>query len=317
MGTAVDGVSAELPPRRPMGPHHEAIAYCSPGQLVARIASQVGAAVVAGDVVTAVLADDAGEELRAALGSEAGSVDFQDPREVHRVPGFTTAVRWARTSKRIVAPDRRGLIVGQQLTDLPGCDDTYWRRLCIGLDVALAGLPLTVLCPYLDEAPHQDRARQTHRLLDAAGQEPNAAYRSPEEAVLDYPQPPPPDLGTPVSELHFRAPDLGGLRHLVAGIAAAGGLGPDRVADAVLAVNELASNSVEHGPGSGRLRLWTGDGLVAEVADAGRMSQPFPGMVLPPPAGARGRGLWLASELSDVLQVWTGDGTVIRLSWRV
>jgi anti-sigma regulatory factor (Ser/Thr protein kinase) len=153
-------------------------------------------------------------------------------------------------------------------------------------------------------------------VLSAAGPVPNAAYRPPEEAVLDHPQPPPPDLGRPVSELHFRAADLGGLRHLVAGTAAAGGLGPDRVADVVLAVNEIASNSVEHGPGSGRLRLWTGDGLVAEVADAGRMRQPFPGMVLPPPAGARGRGLWLASELSDVLQVWTDDGTVVRMSWR-
>jgi hypothetical protein len=37
-------------------------------------------------------------------------------------------------------------------------------------------------------------------------------------------------------------------------------------------------------------------------------------MVPPPPDGARGRGLWLASELCDVLEMWSDDGgTVIRL----
>ena len=86
----------------------------------------------------------------------------------------------------------------------------------------------------------------------------------------------------------------------------------------MLAVNELASNSVEHGAGSGRLRLWAGgsEGLLAEVSDAGRLPDPFPGMVLPDTSGPRGRGLWLASELSDVMEVWADDsGTVVRVSW--
>lgn len=43
------------------------------------------------------------------------------------------------------------------------------------------------------------------------------------------------------------------------------------------------------------------------------MDVPFPGLALPPVEGARGRGLWLVSELCDVLQVWSDDGgTVIR-----
>jgi hypothetical protein len=37
-------------------------------------------------------------------------------------------------------------------------------------------------------------------------------------------------------------------------------------------------------------------------------------MVAPPAVGVRGRGLWLASELCDVLQVWSDSkGTVVRL----
>ena len=85
----------------------------------------------------------------------------------------------------------------------------------------------------------------------------------------------------------------------------------------MLAVNELASNSVEHGPGAGVLRLWVdGDsGLVAEITDRGRLTDAFPGMVRPSTSGPRGRGLWLASELCDVMEVWNDDGTVIRVSW--
>jgi hypothetical protein len=38
-------------------------------------------------------------------------------------------------------------------------------------------------------------------------------------------------------------------------------------------------------------------------------------MVAPAATGVRGRGLWLASELCDVMQVWSDtDGTVIRLN---
>jgi hypothetical protein len=80
-------------------------------------------------------------------------------------------------------------------------------------------------------------------------------------------------------------------------------------------VNEIGSNSIEHGPGSGRLRLWmTDDAAIAEIADRGTADLPFPGMVAPMATGVRGRGLWLASELCDVMQVWSdGEGTVVRL----
>ena len=37
-------------------------------------------------------------------------------------------------------------------------------------------------------------------------------------------------------------------------------------------------------------------------------------MVAPATTGVRGRGLWMASELCDVMQVWSdAAGTVVRL----
>lgn len=319
MGTAGDISSPHLP-ERPAGASHEAFAYLGATDLVSTIAPRVGSAVAAGDVVTAVLDDAAAKELRAALGTASTGVDFCDPAQVYGVPGFTTAMAWARTCRHITSPHRRSLVVGQQLTDLPGCDDDYWARLCVGLEIATAALPLTVLCAYLDEERGRRRVATTHPLLiGATGPARNPAYRHPHEVVLDHPPPPPPQLGAPVVQQDFADADLRELRYVVGDVATAAGLGRDRAADVMLAVNELATNTVEHGPGHGRLRIWTdfavASDLVVEVSDSGRMDVPFPGMVLPPPAGARGRGLWLASELSDVMEVWNDDGTVIHLTW--
>jgi anti-sigma regulatory factor (Ser/Thr protein kinase) len=189
----------------------------------------------------------------------------------------------------------------------------------IGVNVATAGLPITVLCPVARDVADLPTVEATHPLVATAnGPERSKLYRQPEESVVDYPPPPPPGLGPPVAEVSFAQDDLVDLRHLVLRVAEAAGLDADRGADLVLAVNELASNSVEHGPGRGRLRMWDEPDVVAEVSDHGRMSVPFPGMTIPPPDGARGRGLWLASELTDALEVWSEPGnTVIRVQMRV
>ncbi|WP_297649384.1 ATP-binding protein [Pseudonocardia sp.] len=310
-------------PARPADPaRHEAMLHTSPADLAAQLTPRVQAALGAGNVVVAVLAKEHEAALRESLGAAADGVEFGDPEQVHRVPAFTVAVRFARACRRSGRADG-ALVIGQHLPGLPGRGPEHWARLDIALNVAIAGLPITVLCPYAADDPDLRRARTTHPVLTAAeGSAVSAEYRPPQDSLIDYPPPPAPGLGTPVSELSFGAAELVALRHLVGEVAAAAGLAPDRAADLVLAVNELASNSVEHGPGSGVLRIWTdpeeeaGTALVAEVADhgGGLMDMPFPGLALPPPDGTRGRGLWLASELCDVLQVWSdADATVVRV----
>jgi anti-sigma regulatory factor (Ser/Thr protein kinase) len=313
MGTAAERTT----PPRPDGAWHEAVPYSSAAHLVERLAPRVAAAVSAGDPVVAVLDEPTRVRLRRALGSDSAEVDFQDPFEVHRVPAFTVAVRWARTSRRITNPGGRALVLNQQMEVDRG--PHHWARLDIGVNVATAGLPITVLCPVDHDVADLPTVEATHPLVATAnGPEPSKRYRQPEESVVDYPPPPPPGLGPPVAERPFGQDDLIDLRHLVLRVAETAGLDADRGADLVLAVNELASNSVEHGPGRGRLRMWEGPDVVAEIADHGRMSVPFPGMTIPPPEGARGRGLWLASELADTLEVWSEPGnTVIRVQMRV
>ena len=324
MSTAADHGSSglrggRLMELRPDGPWHGAMPYSSPADLAGLLVGPVSAAVTAGDLVMAVLDDETEQLLRTELGDSADGVEFLLPGSVHTAPGFTTAVRWTRSVGRVTRSDGRAFIVGQQLLDLSGHGDDYWTRLCLGVEVAGAGLPLTVLCPFHDDPGEWARVRATHPVLDAGSDRPghNPDYRPPHEVLEELAPLVRSELGPPSAELAFRATDLGRLRHLTSELAERGGLSSDRTADAVLAVNELASNSVEHGPGAGVLRLWVNghSGLVAEVTDRGRLTDSFPGMVRPSTSGSRGRGLWLASELCDVMEVWNDDGTVIRVSW--
>lgn len=290
-------------------PDHLAVPYSTPADLAERLAPQIDGVLAAGAPVLAVLGGPERAAVAATLGVGADRIEFADPARVHAVPAFTVAVRWARLARHAVAG--RALVVGQHL-DLPHLAPAHWVRLDAAVDVAIDGLPVRVLCPCPDDEP---AVLATHpRLLTADGPHTSPGYRPPPEVLIDHPPPPPPDLGASDLELPFDAAALPGLRRRVAAAAGATGLDGDRVDDLVLAVNELATNSVEHGPGSGRLRLWLARGSVtAEVADRGRMDVPFPGLVRPSVSGARGRGLWLASELSDVLQVWSdATGTVIR-----
>ncbi|MDG4793810.1 ATP-binding protein [Micromonospora sp. WMMD1082] len=108
------------------------------------------------------------------------------------------------------------------------------------------------------------------------------------------------------------------LRHSVADCARAAGLRGERLDDFVLAVNELITNAVRHGGGQGWLRLWGEPGLVlCEVSDHGRGidTRRLDNRDRPAPETAGGWGLWLARELTDVMEVETGPaGTTVRIT---
>jgi hypothetical protein len=63
------------------------------------------------------------------------------------------------------------------------------------------------------------------------------------------------------------------------------------------------------------LRLWReGDVLIAEVRDRGRLDEPLVGRERPTPDQEHGRGLWVANQLCELVQVRTlATGTVVRL----
>lgn len=83
------------------------------------------------------------------------------------------------------------------------------------------------------------------------------------------------------------------------------------------AVNEVATNSLLHGGGRGELRVWTDGGwLLCEVCDHGHLTQPMAGRL--PPAEDGGAGLWLANQLTDLVQIHSAAGrTAIRIHQRL
>ncbi len=121
--------------------------------------------------------------------------------------------------------------------------------------------------------------------------------------------------GGAVEEMCFAAAELGALRHRLAGWAARERLGSEPIEELVLAVNELATNSVRYGGGSGTMLLWRErDTLLCEIRDLGYIEDPLIGRARPAPADASGRGIWLVHQLCDVVQIRSAPGgTAVRV----
>ena len=129
--------------------------------------------------------------------------------------------------------------------------------------------------------------------------------------LLDGPLPLP---TAPVQEVNFAAADLPSLRQFVLGASRSAGLG-NRSDDIALAVHEVAANSVRHGGGKGSLKTWQGGGVLTfDVSDAGRIADPLVGRIDPQPDESHGRGLWLANQICDLVQIRSSEfGTTVRV----
>ena len=88
----------------------------------------------------------------------------------------------------------------------------------------------------------------------------------------------------------FARRPLSDARHFVGALADDAGIQRSRRGDLVLAVGELANNSIVHGGGSGRVRAWREDGaFVCEVTDGGLIEDPLVGRRRPTPEQFHGR----------------------------
>jgi anti-sigma regulatory factor (Ser/Thr protein kinase) len=123
-------------------------------------------------------------------------------------------------------------------------------------------------------------------------------------AALDEPFAEPRDAAV----LHYEEGSLDTLRRFVTAHATRIGLGRLRTLDLVIAVHELASNSVTRGGGCGTLRLWHAQRkVVCEVRD---LRDPLEDRR----QGATGQALWLANRLCDLVQVRaTSDEMIVRV----
>jgi anti-sigma regulatory factor (Ser/Thr protein kinase) len=183
------------------------------------------------------------------------------------------------------------------------------------INMAFTGRPVTILCPYdvagLDAVVVTDAVATHPLLIDAAGGRNSDGY-APERVVAAYNEP----LTPPETAFHlsFDAARLAVVRRVSAEFARRAGLPARRVDDLEVIVNELATNSVVHGGGSGTLSIWAEDGrVVYEVRDRGLITDPLVGRRPVDLDNLSGRGVLLVNYLADLVRVHTGeDGTAVR-----
>jgi len=261
------------------------------------------------------------ELLREALGPDAEQVRFTDMRVLGANPARIIPA-WHAFLQENDRPGAGARGIGEPVWPGRGAAElAECQRHEALLNTAFdGGEGWRLLCPYdLEnlEEPVIEAARRSHPHISCAGRrEPSAAYDAPFDLLAGaLPEPPP---GS--QEMSFTGSELVLVRDTVRAATSAAELAEERGEDLLLAVSELACNSVLHGGGRGRLRIWTDqDTLMCEVSDAGHISDPLAGRVRPLPGQLGGRGLWLANQVCDLAQIRSSalGGSSVRLHMRL
>lgn len=293
---------------------HRALVYRDAGEFVAGAVPFLRQGLTVGEPALVAVGPQRTADLREALGADAGAIRFLPIRELGRNPARIIPL-WREFVD--AAAGRRVRGIGEPVWPGRGAaalEECHRHELL--LDHAFAAPPgWSLLCPYdasaLDDAVLADVVRTHPHLAGGGEREPRFGPVAGSECLAGTLPPAPPG----VEAFSFDAGALHEVRSRVGHAARRAGLAMGRAADLVAAASELAANSVAHGGGRGRLRTWPQpDALVVEVADTGRLTEPLAGRLRPTLTQGGGRGLWLANQLCDLVQIRSGGaGTTVRL----
>ena len=307
------------PRRTHDGYRHEAFLWRGDEEFLAGTVPFLLEGVEEGQPVMAAVVPRRIDLLRDALGAAAVGVEFVDMTQLGRNPArlipawheFTDA---HTESGRAVRGIGEPVWDGRRATELAECQlHEALLNMAVELDT-----PLWLLCPYDADALPDAVLAEAHRshpvVVEGQVHRGSTAYGGAHHVAAMFES----DLAAvdaPASHRPFGPDQLAVVRADVRTRAASAGLTADQGADLALAVHEVAVNSVEHGGGGGELRIWEDEGaLVVEVRDSGRIADPMVGRRLPAWDGDGGRGLWLANQLCDLVQIRSGSaGTTVRI----
>ncbi|WP_350274479.1 sensor histidine kinase [Kribbella sp. HUAS MG21] len=285
----------------PAGFEHDAFVHVSDADFVRRAAAFVREGLAAGETIVAVLPPGRIAVLRDALGPDQHAVGFADMTVAGGNPARLVPF-WRDVLERHPGPVR-GL-----------AEAAYPGRSAAAYDEVLLHEALS------DIAFAHDRSFRLYCAYDVTvGIDPTATHAGAEalaekafRTALD-------DVPDRAERWDFGPRELGEIRQWLSGQAASHGVSRDRLEDLSLALHEICTNSIRFGGGGGRLAVWIADGaLLCDVTDRGRIDDLLVGRVLPPLDGLGGRGVWLANQLCDLVQLRSGEGfTQVRLHTRL
>lgn len=294
---------------------HGALLYSSPAEFAAAAGQFASAGAAAGEAVLIAASGANLDSVRQQLDGHTDLVTLTDLAETGANPLKVLGMI------REFAASHRGQPVRcvQQLAWYPRRPAELLEAArtdeLLGLSQAVA--PASVLCGYdtrLGPAILASAERTHPWLVSGGGWQQSRAY-APERRASPPLSAPPPEAAA----LTYRD-NQSAVRRFTAEHARAAGLSLDRVTDVVIAVAELAANTLCYASGTGTVAAWrTGEEFCCDVHDGGEIGDPLAGTLRPAPdSERRGRGLWVVNQLCDLVEVRSGpDGTTIRVHMRL
>lgn len=297
-----------------LGFRHDALIYSGSDGFLSAALPFLRDALETGEAALVAVGPRNSEMLREELGGDADEVSFAPIEELGRNPGRIIPF-WRDFLDAHKGSGGRGLNEpiwpGRDAAEIDEC-----QRLESLLNVAFPREePLSLLCAYDGEALPDDvlaTVWHSHRAVHRNGESrASCAFREERDCYAGRL----PSHPTYADAFEFDRGGLADVRRRVKRAAEEAGIVRRGVEDLVLAASELAANSVAHGGGSGTLRTWREpDRLMIEFKDRGRIEEPLAGRLRPSLTQEGGRGLWLANQLCDLVQIRSGSlGTTVRL----
>lgn len=299
-------------PPHPAGLRHQALLYDSSAGLLAVVVPYLRAGLANGDHVVVIASPDRCAAMREALSGESDAVTFEDAA-VPLADGPPGVAGYRREFERWTQEGR----CVRAVTEEPWPDDDAQAikrgHSHGGLDEGLYLPGMAIVCLYDRAALTSEAAlavRASHPLVieeDPRAQPP---------ATAGDPMP-----ASPAEPAEIVCPaDPAEVRSFVRDVAAVFGLADPHLSDFVLAVHEIAANSLAHAE-IDAVRVWRADrDVIGEVTDYGPGVAPSPVEAhhqAPEPTVESGRGLWLAHQLADSVEVRdSAVGSAVRVRMR-
>ena len=297
---------------------HRALLYDSLDHFVDASAAFVRDGLERDEPVWLISGSPSTDALIESLGDAAAALELTAAEEWFRSPSRTL------TTLRHRLDEHSGPGVIRALGEIPWTSmragtRTDWMGVEAALNHVLADRPAHMLCAYdAQRLPDRviDHARRTHAAVQTRdGLAPSAAYAAPDVVLAELRAAPMARPPRHAASLQFDDRP-GPARDFVAARAMAAGLAGEKLADLRLAVAEIVTNAILHGRLPHWVHVWLdGDDVVCEVEDGGAgVPSPVTGLVVPPSDSPAGRGVWVARQLCDRLEI---SGARVRLRVRV